>query len=155
VQPAAVLAVLRAARSQGLIDDLDDVVAGTGGGDYAATNSRTAAAAVGHDIGLMPEVSNGSASAGGSTAAGSPGLADAAAEVSSGGSGSDDDSGGSGSNGSSGGSGGAGVHVPFALLRAAVGSRQEALRVDVLQLISSNVRTSSLPGAMLSIERGL
>ena len=138
VQPAAVLAVLRAARSQGLIDDLDDVVAGTGRRDFAATDSHTAAADIGHDAGLTPALGNGLLSTGGGAAAGGPGSAGAAARLSSTGSSSDD----SGS-----GDGGAAVRVPFALLRSAVGSRSEALRVDALQLISSNVRTSALPGA--------
>lgn len=126
LQLAAVLAVLRAARGQGLINDLDEVVS---------------------DIGIAASVNTANNDEGGSSAGGSStsGAADdAAASVAAGAA---ENAGKGGGDSTRGDADDTAVRVPFALLWAAVGSRHEALRVDSLQLISTSVRTSFLPGS--------
>lgn len=131
LQPAAVLAVLRAARAQGLINDLDDIVSDI----ENATGNHSGGGSSGGGSG-----SGGSRN--GDTATGSPDAGDSTTlertENGSCGSASDDDD--------------TAVRVPFALLWGAVASRQEALRVDALQLITTSVRTSFHPGAPHSLQ---
>ena len=107
-QVPAVLAVLKAARALGLVDDLDDIVTGIDG-----------------------DTDGGGCGAGGSSGSGAAGR---------------DSGGGDAVNAGDDPAAGSSLRVPFALLRAAVGSRREELRVDALALICTNPRTSSLPG---------
>lgn len=134
------LAVLRAARAQALIDDLDEVVS-----DLASMSAVTAAGGSPASTHGSSGCSSGSCGpADGSAAAGSQAnnmngnsggsAASPPADNRTCGSGNDDDR----------------VRVPFALLWGALASRQEAPRVDALQLITTNPRTSSLPGEGIS-----
>ncbi len=117
-QVPAVVAVLQAARTQGLLDDLDSVVAAADAASPLLADSLTPAAS---------------------------GAADRASARSSGSSVSSEDSyGGGGGDGSM--IGCAGMRVPLALLQSAVTSRNEALRLDALQLVTGNPRMTSLPG---------
>lgn len=115
------LAVLKVGRAQGLFDDLDDIVS-----DVSDGSGSGGADGCGSMIGVVP---------GGNSGTGGSGSASIT-----------DDTGGGGSTDAGSRSAGGCVRVPFALLRAAVGSRREGVRVDALQLICTNPRTSSLPG---------
>jgi len=113
-----VLAVLKVGRAQGLFDDLDDIVS-----DVSDGSGSGGADGCGSMIGVTP---------GGTGGSGSASITD--------------DTGGGGSTDAGSRSAGGCVRVPYALLQAAVGSRREGVRVDALQLICTNPRTSSLPG---------
>ena len=111
------VAVLQAARTQGLLDDLDSVVAAAASPSLADSLTPAASGAA----------------------------ADRASVGTAGSSVGSEDDGGGGGNGSV--SGCAGMRVPLALLQTAMTSRKEALRLDALQLVTGNPRMTSLPGS--------
>lgn len=129
MQAPAVLAVLQTARSQGLLDDLDAIVSDNRGMPPALEHLPAVAAAAsagsGEDSALDRAVHSSGA-----------GNVDHGPPNSVGGSG-----GGSGS-----GEDNVGLRVPLEMLLAAMVSREEALRLDVLQLVTCNPRITSLPG---------
>ena len=100
-QVPAVLAVLRAARSLGLLDDLDDIVV-TGDGPTAVPADTASSGNVDRSNNLD----------GAALQQNGPGS----------------------------------LRVPFSLLQAALASRDEAVRVDALQLVLCSPRSSALPG---------
>jgi hypothetical protein len=123
MQAPAIMAVLQAARSQGLLDDLDAIVSDPRDVlpalEHASTSCPGVPEAADHT--LMPRTTIDTDSSGGASDS-LPGSADS--------------------------KGKGRFRVSIDMLLAAVVSRNEAFRLDVLQLVTSNPRITSLPGEL-------